>query len=343
MKSIIHFILTGAGLIYERFDPIDFYLLGATLSILALILIGIIITVFVLTVTLLGRAAKLTKEKRAETEQKSKQEFDKDIANLNQKLKEDPEDIQGLKKQIGDLETKKTYNENQLKELERKYSALGLKKSVLVPGGLFLASLFFGKWVILVNQNQIWQFASFCLSLIFLLYGIQKIILSLQAVSEVSLNADDYQSDQLQNALTQALKTIESEKEPRPSVIFKEKPPFIFTTNAEAKIDFEIDLILPGNKEARNVDVWFLSSREIELLEDPAYGKPFKQKNSFDIPNANTIRYKFDIVRKHTRTSGLVKIKTTVAGNFKLRYKVDCDNHVESVSADREAGIIVQD
>lgn len=341
--ALIDIILDGINLVYIKFDHIDFYFLGEIISNLALVLIGIIITVFVLTVTLLGRAAKLAKEKRTETEQKSKQEFDKDIATLNQKLKENPSDLGGLKKQIADLESKKNYTENQLKELEIKYRALGLKESVFAPGGLFLTSLVFGNWIILISQSQIWKFISFSLSLIFLAYGIKKIKLTLQAVSDVSLSTDDYQSAQLQNALIQALKTVENEKEPRPSIIFKEKSPFIFKINTEATIEFSIILLTPGNIEAKNVDVWFLSSPEIELLKSKNSVEPFKQNSDFVIPNANTIIFKFGIIQRHNKSTGILKIKTTTAGNFKLKYKVNSDNHVESLSANQEIGIIVQD
>ncbi len=111
----------------------------------------------------------------------------------------------------------------------------------------------------------------------------------------------------------------------------------------EAYIGFEIDLKMPGNKEAKDVDVWFFTSPEIEILQDSAYGESFPQNQNWSIPNANTVRYKFARVRKHTRAPGKLKIKTTVPGKFKLRYKADCENHVESVDAEKEIDILVKE
>jgi len=147
----------------------------------------------------------------------------------------------------------------------------------------------------------------------------------------------------LRNSLIEALKTVEEEKEPKPYLKFKEKPPFIIKPNTEANIEFDVDLKTPGNKEAKNVDMWFLISPEIEILPDPSYTKSFKQRAEWEIPNANTTIYKFELVRKHTRTSGCIKIKTTTKGKYKIRYKVDCDNHVESTEAEKEIDVLVQD
>ncbi len=330
-------------IIYTQFNLIDFSRLSKLISDLDLILIGVIITIFVLTVTFLGRAAKLARDIKTETEQKSKQEFDKEISLLQQKVKDSPDDLESLKQQISELEEKKKYTVDQLNLLEKKYNALGLKESVLLPGTLFLLSLIFGNWVILISGKQSWECASFLLALIFLVCGVNKIISALRTISDVSLNTDDHQFKQLENALTQALKTVESDKEPRPVVKFIETPPFVFKANSSGEIKFEIDLLLPGNPEAKNVDVWFLCSPELILLKEGNSAEPFKQKDTYTIPNANTIRYKYNLVRKHTRYHGIIRLKTTVAGSFKMRYKADCDNHVESINSEKEIGIIVKD
>lgn len=330
--------------IFWKIDLIDFKLLISLLVDISIITLGIIVTVFVLTVTLLGRAARLAKEKRAETEQKSQQEFDNDISKLKEQTDAEvtPSDIYKLKKQIEELELKKAYTERKIKEIERKYSALGLNDSVITPGSLFLLTLVFGKWLIFINQNKIWQFTLFFLSLFFVCYGIKKIILTLQAIQEISINADD-QSDQLKNALIQALEVTKGEEEPKPIVRFQEKSPFVLKPNTEAEINFEIILGIPGNNEAKNVDVWFLFSPEIEIIPSDKYSTPFKQNANYPIPNANTIRYKFDLVRRHTKSSGKIKIRATINGEFKLRYKADCDNHVEPVTSKKEIGIIVKE
>lgn len=356
MIKLLYFISDLASIFLKQLGLIDFRLLGDTLSNIALLLIGVIITIFVLSVTLLGKAAKISRETKAETEQKSRQEFEKHIELLRQKIKNKPDDIGGLKEEIEILETKRDYARNVVVELDRKYNALGLKESVLIPGGLFLMSILFSNWVILVGRNIIWHSASFFIALASLSFGVQKIIFSLQSVQEFSLNTKDEdqikqnkpkqtqnQSKQIRDALVKALRVVEESKEPKPYITFKEDPPFLFKPNTEGVIKFEVNLKKTGNIEAKNVDAWFMFSPEIEILESTNYSAPFKQGPTHLIPNANTIIYKFDVVRKHTTTNGIIKIKTTAPGIFKLRYKVECDGHGEPSSSNMEIGIIVRE
>lgn len=337
-------VLKSIDLAYMKFSTINFYLLGGVISDLALVLIGIIITIFVLTVTLLGKAAKLAEEKKITVEQTNQQEFDKQIIEIEQKLKDHPADnIEELQKNINSLKTKRNYTENQLKQLEAKYNSLGLRKSVLIPGGFFITSLICGNWLILISQNQVWRFICFVLAAIFLGIGIKNILLSLKVISEVSLSADNYQYEQLQNAFIQSLRNIESEKEPKPQLRFNTKDPFIFKAQSEQNVDFSIYLSKLGNQEAKNLEIWFCSSAELELLKSNMSDEPKNQFHTSIIPEANAIRYKLGNLRFGNSYALWLKIKPTKTGAFKLMYKISCDNHVELFSSEREINIIVED
>jgi hypothetical protein len=355
--SISILSLLGVGLLFKPilffvffeyvvlgFNEADFLSLASLVSNFTLVLLGIIVPVFVFTVTLIGNAARLAKEQQASTEQENKKGFDKDIENLNKKLVNiHPEDLTELKEQINKLEIKKRYTEDKIKKIEIRYASLELRNSVVLPSVYLMISLVFNKWLIMFYDHHLWQFALLVIGIFFLCYAIKIIIFVLEVVQEVSLIAESRKSEELRNSLIDALKTVEKEKEPKPYLKFKEKPPFIFKPNTESNIEFEVDLKLPGNKEAKNVDVWILMSPEIEILPDPSYKESFKQPASWPIPNANTTICMFGLVRKYTRTSGKIKIKTTTTGKYKLRYSVECDNHVESADADKEIDILVQD
>lgn len=327
----------------EVLSSVDFHLLSSTLSSIGLVLLGVVITIFVLTVTLLGKAAKVSKERRAEAEQKISQDFDRDIENLKKQIETSPHDIATLKQKIEDLETKKTYTKSVLDELDDTYNTLGLKESVLFPGGLFLLGILLNNWVILISENKSYQLVVFLISFSLLFGGIRKIIFTLQSIQYFSLNIKDDQIEQLQNTFIDALKTVESDKSPKPVVTFKEKPPFIFKVNTENNIEFKIGLKTPGKDEAKNVDAWFLFSPEIEIIESSKYGKPFSQTPDYSIPKANTVRYKLDLVKKHTADWRKITINPTVTGMFKMRYKVDCDDYAEAATSDREHGIIIEE
>jgi len=91
------------------------------------------------------------------SEQKSKEEFDNEIKELNKKLKEiGPEYLAKLKEQINNLEIKKRYTEDKIKKIEIKYASLGLTNSVIIPGTYLIISLILNKWLISFNENYFW-------------------------------------------------------------------------------------------------------------------------------------------------------------------------------------------
>jgi len=341
-----HLFVNFFSFIVKSFVLLDFNLAAGLLSDISLLLIGSTVTIFVFSVTLLGNAAKILKEKKVNAEQKAKDEFDKDIATLQEETSKikDPEDerLKKLKEQIEDLETKKKYNKDEITQIEKKYESMSLKNGVALPVSLFLVSLIFENWIIIFSNNIIYQCVSFIFGFLFLFLGIKQLYLILSVVQEIAINAKDQIYEQLHDSLIDALKTVDEEKEPKPFIVFTEKPPFILKSNTETEIEFTVDLKIPGNKEAKNVEAWFLTSPEIEILKSSNYDEPFSQNDSYVIPNANTVIYKFGLVKKHVVSKGKIKIKTTISGSFKLKYKVNCDNHVESTTDDKEVGIIVQ-
>ena len=318
--------------------------LGSLLSEFSAIAIPIIITVFVLAVTLLGRAAKLTKEKQSEEIQKSKEGFDKDILQLKEQIEKNPDDIEALKTKVSDLEVKKSFTASSLLGISKTYRALTFEGGVLSPGKWFLLTLIIERWF--VGQYS-WppaiNFIYFLSALIFMCLGVHGIILTLKSIQTIALETQDEQLEQIKDAIIEGMKTIEAEKEPKPTLKFKEQPPFVFPPNSENTIEFEVQLMLPGAKEANNLDVWFLLSPEIKILENSKYHKPFKQNSEYVISEANTTIYKFDRVTKHVKSSGKLKIFTSVPGEYKLRYKIDCQNHVEAATKEKEISLIVKE
>jgi hypothetical protein len=327
----------------DIFVTINFKILIDVLSEVALVLLAVIITVFVLTVTLLGRAAEFSKDRKAKTERESSQDFENSILLLREKLKGNTQNVDELEEEIKKLKIKKAYTDEVIAQLDKKYNAIGLRWAVIIPGASFFITILLSRWIILLSENKIWEFIILVVSLFSLCYGVGKIIVTLKSIQEFSLNIPDEQPQQMQTAFTQALRIIDESKEPKPFVIFIEKAPFIFKSNSEAEIFFKIKLQQPGNVEAKNVTVWFFTSPEIEILESPDYKKPFKQIRESALPDNNTVKFNFPLVRIGVITSGIIRIKTTISGEYKLIYKVDCDGHAELISKDKRIGIIVRD
>ena len=328
----------------DHFKLIDYSSLTNFLSDISMLLLGITIPIFVFTVTLLGNAAKLAREQKETTEQQNKKEFDEEISGLNKEITEhlgDTSLLATLKEKISDIEAKKKFTEDKLKKIENKYNVLNLKNSVFIPGGIFIVSIFFQKVLVFVSSNKLWQSAILLIGLGILGVGIKKVAVLLSVVQEVSIDDGERKSEELKNSLINALETIEDKKEPKPFLKFNEKAPFILKSNTENEIDFQVSLKLPGGTEARNVSLWILSSPEIEILPGFGHGNSFKQGRSYPIPNANTVIYdNIESLRNNVKCAKKIKIKTSVAGNYKLRYMINCDNHT---GTDQDIDIIVQD
>jgi hypothetical protein len=170
----------------------------------------------------------------------------------------------------------------------------------------------------------------------------KKNIMTLKSIQNIASESEDAQLVVFKNAIIDGMRAIEGDKEPRPKIVFKENPPFIYPPYTESTIVFSVELPTPGAAEAKNVDVWFLISPEIEIMESSNYKTPFQQDPSYVIPSANTTRYPFNLVKRYVKSSGKVKIKTTAPGEYKLRYKADCENHAEAATTEKEITIIVK-
>lgn len=332
------------SLLLFKILELDYKSLGYLLADFSIIAIPIVVTIFVLAVTLLGRAAKLTKEKQSEAMQKSKKEFDENIILLKEQIEKNPGDIESLKVKISDLEVKKHFTEESLIDIGKTYNSLTFEGGVLSPGKWFLLTLIIEKWIVgLYTWNPIINLIYFLLALRAMYLGMQGVIFTLKSIQTIALETQDEQLKQIENAIIEGMKRVESEKEPRPFIVFTEKPPFIFQPNTNVEIEFYIDLKVPGNKEARNVEAWFLFSKEIKIIENSKYSKPYAQSETSSFPLACTTIYKFDLVRKHTATKGKLKIQTPEPGEYKMKYKVECDSHSEPTGNDREITIIVKE
>ena len=114
---------------------------------LSIALLAIVVTVFVLAVSLLGRAVRLSVEEQTQAEEKRKQDTENEIKEIQRKLDQAKTqgwlDVEDLTKNLSDLNRKETRHLWKLRWIKIKPKLLTASWGALVPGAFFLISVIF--------------------------------------------------------------------------------------------------------------------------------------------------------------------------------------------------------
>lgn len=318
-----------------------------------LVLMGTTIPIFILTVTLLGKATKVAKEQHAKEEEKSTKEYDEKIKDLKDKIITNPRDTAALGNQVNELEKAKQSSGIESARIERRYQALGLECAVIQPSLAMLFSFCLQK-ALGASHGAVINGLLLILSLCAFTYGLVKIILTLVVVEEISgRNEEDKRSElrevvtaalslergkdvespkALEEALMSTLKAIDDKKSLHPRILFDGQP-FVFPSMSEGKILFMVNLDEQAPPEVSNATVMLIVSPAIEILGSSEY-RVMKQRASYTIPLGNTAIFDLGKIRKHLHYDySTLNIRTTDPGVYSLHYKVDCDDYAESVKS----------
>lgn len=227
---------------------------------LSLALLAIVITVFVLAVSLLGRAVKLSTEEQIEAEEKRKKDTENEIKEMQDKLDEARTeghvDAGGFRRSLKALERKDARHKWKLRWIKIKPKFLTANWGALIPGALFLiAAILSG---LALNQTGSTATASLYMwiSLIALGIGICFVCLTLKVIQGVAITSEETAFVRQKEMLKSAL--IESEEERRPDLDFAfsgSQPPFHMKAGSKMVIEFTIEVI--RGDVARKPSVFF--------------------------------------------------------------------------------------
>lgn len=293
---------------------------------LCIALLAVVVTVFVLAVSLLGRAIEEAGNEQRKIKEQEAEELNRTIQGAETKLKEAKEhgELVELKKELNGYEKRKIEFQKALRGTAGRYKPLTAKGSVLFPGILFLISLVLAGGARYVATVPVAWAAHFLwsLSLLGLAFGCYMVYHSLEIIQSVAVTTEEAQHKRTTKALETALEQHEKASRPVLGLAFrKEKPPFSFKPDTEEVIKFLV--FLQQGDVANNTEVLFFAP---EGFDFPGM-HTWRQDDIFtQFPEALTTKLKMESLRRKMNYWKELSIKTpTQPGKYKLLYQLHCD------------------
>jgi predicted PurR-regulated permease PerM len=227
---------------------------------LAIALLAITVTVFVLAVSLLGRAVKLSTQEQISAEQKRKKDTETEIKKIQDRLEkaksEEKVKVEELVKNLRDLEEKDRKHRNRIRWIKVKPKLLTATWGAIVPGALFIASAFFSTYALYYKDSVSAANSYAFFATLTLLSGIIIVALTLKVIEGVAITSEETAFTRQVEQLKAALREFEEEKRPE-IVLFwrKSQPPFHIKADSTQELVFS--LLLTKGEVAANVLVGF--------------------------------------------------------------------------------------
>lgn len=302
-------------------------------SLVSLGLLGIVVAIFVLAVTQVGRAIetasreqqnKMLQKKEASLKQieKMQKQLEKakkvghlDESDLKRELRETKEELEGY-----DIETKR---------IKERIVLIGRKGAVIYPGACFLLALAFSVTSSGLAEEQSFLTPALWLWIIsigILIFGMYRVFRTLGAIEEVTITSGEAE-DKLPEAVKSALRELEEEKIPELELEFiDEEPPLNYKVEEERKIRFCIT-VTKGNI-AREVKVMFFAPTGFDF---PGVRKQVQSKGAGLVEGYLSSSYNFASCTKAVRQADKINIKApNEAGKYTIFYRLSCAEGFDS-------------
>ncbi len=282
-------------------------------------LLGITITLFVLAVSLLGRAIKLSLQEQEETEEKAKKEVDDEIkkikSQLNKTASSSHPDLVGLNTNLALLVRKQKEHQYKLNNIKNKPSHLKVSGGVILPGIFFIISLvfcIFARYNFSINSdtNMLGYYFG---AIVPVVIGLTFVYSTLKVVEEVAITSEDTAFIREAEVLKTALFEFEEAKRPILELRFKnEKPPIHF--GIEQTKTITVGLVLLYGESARNPVIGIGIPNDFSFSEKQGSSQPVSSSRS---------NYVFSSISCDTCLQGIVHEKNVIitAPKEKGKYK----------------------
>ena len=304
----------------------DWSILYQATAFLAIALLAVVVTIFVLASSLLGRAI----ESASEEEEKKRREQEKIISKQVRQAREQFEkaakgtgEFEEARESLRSLQKQKRRFEKQAKHIQQSYQVFRVKGGVLRPSLCFLSSLILGGIAWGLSRGD-WQWISvyvWVLGLIAMGWGLYRIYSGLRKIESVAITSEEVALIRTMEAFRIALKKHEDERKPKLRLQFtNSQPPFHAKKDTETKINFIVKLT--NGDIARKVEVWFFAPMDFEFSDLDTW----HQSASYTIPNALTAKHEFKDILAGINYNRTLRLKPPAREDtYILAYRLYCE------------------
>lgn len=250
-------------------------------SYFSIALFAIVITVFVLAVSLLGRAVRMSLEERQKTEKERKEQYQDELERIQHNLddaKSDDKviDTEGLTESIHNLKNEIKRHNRQLVWIQWKPKLLRSNWGVFIPSALFLFSTIFSVLALRFQTFYSISLTLWILSIITLFFGITLICLILKVIEGVAITSEEVSFARQKEMMVAASREIDEEKKPLLELKLMEIP---FTINADSTKKMRCELNIARGGIARKTIVNFFIPKEFYFPGKPSFLQDEKVRN----------------------------------------------------------------
>lgn len=295
-----------------------------------LTLLGLVVAIFVLAVSFLGRAIEQSSEQEARIIDEREEEFERTVQEAKKKLakrKASGEELSEAKRTLESYEIKKKWFEKRRARASSGYRLLTVKGGILYPGVALLLSLAFvvtAKYLITVSgpAAQIFSYILLILAAVGIVWGCYRAYRSLSIVQSVATIPEEVQLKRTIEAFETALERHDEKRRPKLEFHFIDPlPPFEFKRSSEQAIEFAV--YAEEGSPAKGVNVEFVAP---DGLEFPDVEEEHRGKHMENYPGAlkNVVKL-VDLIGGYTVESELTIKLPAKVGTYKLLYGVGCE------------------
>lgn len=289
---------------------------------LSTLFLAITITVFILAVSLLGRAVRIS---TVEQEKNQKEILSRNKASMEE-LKEKASkgqfkpDIASIQKSINIIKRRQRFSRLKLWWICIKPHFLEVPLGVLLPGSLFIISIASSALAIYFESSShdtalsLWY-----TSIVIMIIGAIFIIFILRVTQSVALTSEEISHVRQKEVFTSALhEYYESQKPELVLEFYAEQPPFTLSVDQQKEIDFNITL--SKSDIARKPVIWFFAPAEFDF---PGKGTIIQTRMSSTTGGYRSTTFEFKDCTKGVFLTGKLLIKAPSQPNkYVLYYQV---------------------
>lgn len=296
---------------------------------LAVALLAIVATLFVLAVSLLGRAVRLSTEEQKKAEETRKGENEDEIKKMQIKLDQAKDEgqlnIADLEKSLKEMRKQAKKYECAIKRIEKKPRFLKARWGVLFPGVSFIASIIFsGLALNLLSSAFIASLCLWVIALVAIAFGIYLICQSLMVIEGVAITSEETAFVREAEALKTSLRKFEDERKPELEFSFSDaQPPFRMAAESEIVIKFHLSVT--GGDVAKDATVFVTAPLSFEFPDTPAGLPP---KGYEGLTNYISTQIELGNILKGLYREGTVKLKApSEPKKYNLFYSYLCEGY----------------